>query len=115
MSRANIANLTELERACLEHLRQAQEQGLSFAKYCRQRNLRANAWYWTKQRLVRKGVIAGRQIVEAKPAAFVPVCITPKAPTTTACRIRHPSGWVIECDSFPQAQWLSVLMSGAAS
>ena len=37
MSRANVENLTERERACLEHLRQAQELGLSFAEYCRQR------------------------------------------------------------------------------
>ena len=116
MSRANVENLTERERACLEHLRQAQELGLSFAEYCRQRNLRANPWYWTKNRLVRKGVIAGRvEAAEVKPATFVPVRITPQAPPTTACRIRHPSGWVIECDSFPQAQWLSALMSGAAS
>lgn len=115
MSRTNVENLTERERACLEHLRQAQELGLSFAEYCRQRNLRANPWYWTKQRLIRKGVIAGRgEVAEVKPAAFVPVRITPQAPTT-ACRIRHPSGWVIECDSFPQPQWLSALMSGATS
>ena len=116
MSKASIESLTELEQACLEHLRQAQELGLSFAEYCRQRNLRPNPWYWTKNRLVRKGVIVGRvEAAEVKPATFVPVRITPQAPPTAACRIRHPSGWVIECDSFPQAQWLSALMSGATS
>jgi hypothetical protein len=30
MSRANVENLTERERACLEHLRQAQEPGLKW-------------------------------------------------------------------------------------
>lgn len=82
---------------------------------CRQRNFRPNPWYWTKNRLVRKCVIVGRvEAEEVKTATFVPVRITPQAPPTTACRIRHPSGWVAECDSFPQAQWLWALMSGAA-
>lgn len=37
---------------------------MSFAEYCRHRNLRPNPWYWTKNGLVRKGVIACR--VEAE-------------------------------------------------
>ena len=32
----------------------------------------------------------------------------------TVCRIRHPSGWTIECASFPEVSWMSALMSGAA-
>ena len=115
MSEAIVDVLSEKEQACLEHARRAQALGISFAEYCRQRDLNVNQWYWVRSGLTRKGVIAGHGKAEAdKPAGFAPVRITPQAPETTACRIRHPSGWVIECGSFPQPQWLSDLMSRAA-
>ena len=116
MSEKTVKNLSEQERTCLEHLRQAQELGLTFSKYCRERDLRIHQWYWVKRALLRKGVIAGRRKPEAKPAAgFVPVRIAPAAAAGPACRISHPSGWVIECGSFPQTQWLSALMSGVST
>jgi hypothetical protein len=115
MSEPNLENLSERERSCVKHLRQAQELGVSFAQYCRERGLKSNQWYWVKGGLVRKGVIAGRpQAAEDKPAGFVPVRIAPPAAAGTVCRIRPPSGWVIECGSFPDARWLSALMSGEA-
>ena len=111
-----IANLSERERACLEHLRQAQELGLTFSQYCRERDLPMNRWYWYKRSLVRKGIIAVRpKPKEERPARFVPVRIAPAAAAGPACRISHPSGWVIECGSFPQTQWLSALMSGVST
>lgn len=114
MSEAIVNVLSEKERACLEHHRQAQALGISFAEYCRERDLKVNQWYWVRSGLVRKGVIASDAKAEAnKSAGFAPVRITPHSPDTTACRIRHPAGWVIECDSLPQAQWLSDLMSRA--
>lgn len=113
MSEAIVDALSEKERACLAHARQAQKLGMSFAEYCRQRDLKVNQWYWVRCGLMRRGVIASQGNTD-KPAGFAPVRITPQAPETTACRIRHPSGWVIECGSFPPAQWLSDLMSRAA-
>jgi len=116
MSKAIDDGLSEKERACLAHHRQAQALGISFAEYCREHDLKVNQWYWVRTGLIRRGVIAGYAKAEAdQPAGFVPIHITPPAPeTTTACRIRHPAGWVIECDSLPQAQWLLDLMSRAA-
>jgi hypothetical protein len=116
MSKAIDDGLSEKERVCLQHHRQAQALGISFAEYCRERDLKVNQWYWIRSGLVRKGVITSEAKAEAdKPVGFAPVRITPSASQSTACRIRHPGGWVIECDSFPQAQWLSDLMSRAAS
>lgn len=116
MSEKTVKNLSEQERTCLEHLRQAQELGLTFSKYCRERDLRIHQWYWIKRALTRKGVITGRRkVVTKRPAGFVPVRIAPAAAVGTACRIRHPSGWVIECGSVPQPQWLSALMSGTST
>lgn len=118
MSQAKV-ELSEKERACLEHLRRAQEQGQSFSQYCRDQNLSHNQWYWVKREMVRKGVIAVRgeakaQRQGAKPAGFVPVRLSPSAPPVV-CRVCHPSGWVMECGSFPQAQWLAALLSGEAA
>ncbi|MGH8746651.1 MAG: IS66 family insertion sequence element accessory protein TnpA, partial [Burkholderiales bacterium] len=98
-----------------EHLRQAQELGVSFSQYCRERDLRFHQWYWIKRVLMRKGVIAGQPKVEKdRPVGFVPVRIAPAA-AGPACRISHASGWVIECGILPQTQWLSALMSGVST
>lgn len=111
MSKAIDDVLSEKERACLAHDRQARALGISFAEYCRERDLKVNQWYWVRTGLIRRGIIAGRGKAEAdKPAGFAPVHIAPSVSQTAACRIRHPSGWVIECDSVPQAQWLSDLI-----
>jgi hypothetical protein len=117
MSERNLEALSERERACLTHLRQAQELGVSFSRYCREKELKLHEWSWVKRVLIRKGVIGGRRRAEkAKPAGFVPVRVAPAAvaaaTTMTVCRIRHPSGWTIECASFPTASWMSALMSG---
>lgn len=53
MVEAKVENLTEKERAYLEHLEQAQWQGVSFAEYCRQKGLPVNPWYWVRSRMVR--------------------------------------------------------------
>lgn len=117
------AELSEKERACLEHLRQAEEQGKSFSRYCREQNLSFNQWYWVKREMLRKGVIAeaGKAKAKAKargtgakPAGFVPVRVNASA-AAVVCRVCHPSGWVLECASFPQAQWLAALLSGESA
>ena len=41
------------------------------------------------------------------------VALTPPT-ATTVCRIRHPSGWMIECASYPDVSWVSAVMSGEA-
>lgn len=120
MSKADV-ELSEKERACLEHLRQAREQGKSFSQYCREQDLSHNQWYWVKREMVRKGAIAGRGKANAKgqgakPAGFVPVRLSPSVTAVAVvCRVSHPSGWVMECGSFPQAQWLAELLSGEAA
>ena len=121
MSDRNLEALSERERACVTHLRQAQELGVSFSEYCREKDLKIHQWTWIKRALVRKGVIDGpRRAGKYKPARFVPVRIAPTAATmtptaaATGCRIRHPSGWTIECMGYPDVSWLSMLLSGEA-
>ncbi len=120
MSKRTVEALSERERACLAHLEEAKRLRLSFSGYCREKELSMHQWTWIKRALVRKGVIDGpRRRKMTKPAAFVPVHIAPLAtvtppPATTVCRIRHPSGWMIECASYPEVSWMSAVMSGEA-
>lgn len=113
----SFEGLNDRERACLAYLDEAEKLGVSFSRYCREKALKRNEWAWVKRALVRKGVIDLRRRAEkTTPAAFVPVRIAPTAPSAaTVCRIRHPSGWTIECEGYPEVAWLSALMSGAAS
>ena len=122
MAKWSLEALNERERACLGHLEQAKKLGVSFSRYCREKQLSLHQWAWVKRVLVRKGVIGERCRKEEPKAVvgFAAVRITPATATitttaaTAGCRIRHPSGWTIECASYPEVAWLSALMSGAA-
>jgi hypothetical protein len=122
MSDRNLEGLSDRERACLSHLEEARKLGVSFSRYCREKHLSMYQWTWIKRALVRKGVIGGRRRAEGpKGAGFVAVRIAPAAAaapavtTTTLCRICHPSGWTIECASYPEVSWMSALMSGESA
>jgi hypothetical protein len=116
MSDRNPEGLSERERTCLTHLREAQGLGVSFSRYCRERDLKFQQWAWVKRVLIRKGVIDGRRPAgKAKAAGFAAVRVAPPVAPVTVCRIRHPSGWTIECASFPEVSWMSALMSGEAA
>jgi len=123
MPKWDLEALNERERACLGHLEQAKKLGVSFSRYCREKELSLHQWAWVKRVLVRKGVISERCRVEEPQAVvgFAPVRIAPAAATltttataATGCRIRHPSGWTIECAGYPEVSWLLALMTGEA-
>jgi hypothetical protein len=117
MSNRTLEALSDGERACLAHLEEAKKLGLSFSRYCQEKELSMHQWTWIKRALVRKGVIGGPcRPKKTKPGSFVPAHIAPVAtvtlPTaTTVCRTRHPSGWTIECASYPDVSWMSAVMS----
>ena len=116
-------NLSERERAYLEHVKQARELGASFSEYCKSFGLDVREWYAVKRELVRRGVLPrrgsrteaedGEESGEASPSAFIPVHIAPSAtaPPQIACRIRHPYGWVFECMTMPEAAWVAALVA----
>jgi len=121
----NGEKLTERERECLEHFRQAQELGVSFAEYCRSQGLKSNEWHAVRHGMVHKGLLPGRNRSSGakkrpsrrRQSIFAPVRVASGAgvfsANVAACRLRHTSGWVIECASLPEVQWLKGLLEGA--
>jgi hypothetical protein len=113
--------LTERERECLKHIRQARDCGLSFAEYCRSIGLKANEWHAVRHGMVKKGLLPPGQGAKTKGTRsrrkrgrFIPVRVEPSngagAWSGMACRVRHPSGCIIECVSWPELGWMKGLL-----
>jgi hypothetical protein len=121
----NVASekLTEREREYLKHFRESQAREVSFAAYCRSVGLKANQWHTVRHGMVRKGLLpaggrrsARKKLSRQKRSKFIPVRVQARGSeeiSGTACRLRHASGWVIECAGLPELQWLKGLIGGA--
>jgi len=114
--------LTDREQRVLEHLRRAQELKVGLAEYARQAGVDVGEIYSGKQSLVRKGVIAARvrqgdtEGDEVPAGKFVPIQMAGgfRSSGTPVCQIRHPSGVVIECSSFPPITWITAVLGGGS-
>ena len=105
--------LTERERTVLEHLKQAQTLGSTLKDYAEAFALNVSDLYNGKAQLQRKGLWPTKP-KEADAVEFLPVTIV-QSPSPQVerclCRLRHPSGWVLECERFPEAAWVRELMA----
>jgi hypothetical protein len=102
--------LSERERQVLEHLERAQSLDVTLKEYAEAYSLEVKDLYTGKSQLVKKGVLAGRAAGEEK-SGFVAVRLAPSSSSGTACRLSHPSGWILECASLPEAAWLRALLA----
>lgn len=113
--------LTPREQAYFEHVRQAKEQGLTLKAYCEQVGLNERNLYSVRRVLVDKGILPRTLPPKApktkKPGSGQFVAVRVAGGETNGaqvvCRVRHPSGWAIECSRFPEAAWVLQLMEGA--
>ena len=99
------------ELTASEHVERAQSQGQTVAEYCRQTGLRPHALYSARRQLRKNGALPGspkRRQAKRKPGKFIAVSVTEPVPVVV-CRVRHPTGWVIECASWPDPSWLKGL------
>jgi len=110
----------------LGHIRAASERGQALSRYAAAQGLSAAAMYQAKSLLMKSGAwpraarprsaarVESSAAVRGRSTAadFVPVQIL--AATPASCRLRHVSGWLIECDALPSAQWLQSLVQGGA-
>lgn len=113
----NQAKLTSREESYFEHVRQAKAQGLTLKGYCERLGLNVRSLYGVRRELVRKGVVPrtlAPKTSKAERSQFVAIRVaTPGASDAEAvCRVRHPSGWILECLAWPEAAWVSALMQG---
>jgi hypothetical protein len=116
--------LTEREQRALEHMRKAQELGMTLKAYASKFGVDVQQLYQQRKPLVRKGALGPARGETPKPcgadkaSAFLPVRIVASGPapssTAVACRLVHPSGWVLECGGLPPASWMAAIVSGGA-
>lgn len=113
--------LTAGERRFLEHARRAQREGLPLSEYCRSNGLSPYALYNMRRQLREKGILPPKSSPSAAPEQaaagplanrFVAVRVAeapqaaPTSPAGMVCRLRHASGWLIECGAWPPSSWL---------
>jgi hypothetical protein len=115
---AQQESLTPGEQRLLERQQEAEREGVTLPEYYRSHGLSLQALHSVRRQLVRKGLLprgrAGRPASKpaASPGRFVAVRVAVPAPATLGkgCRLRSPSGWLIECDGFPDPAWVAGLM-----
>jgi len=103
--------LTARELQILDHLEQAQNLDAPLTEYAAAYNLDVKDLYAGKAHLVKKGLLPGRTATPER-ADFVPVRVAASR-GGSICRLTHPSGWTIECASWPEASWVLAVMRGA--
>ena len=122
--------LTARERHALDHLRQAEEFGVSLEYYAKAYDVDLQQLHYNKAQLERKGLWppkppAPQAAVSATRAQLLSVRVVSETTTTSEpveaaqegetlrFKVTAPNGWMMECDRWPAAQWLSALMGGA--
>ena len=106
-----MKELTQQQRFWLEHIGKAGERGQTLKDYAKQQGLSLGAMYRAKSLLKARGVIS-HDGHEAGASELVPVRVTPLGPGAW-CRLRHPSGWSLECEGWPDPGWLRAVMAGS--
>lgn len=99
--------LTERELQVLDYLEQAQGLDVPLTEFASAYGLDVKDLYAGKAQLVKKGLLPTRMPAPER-ADFVPVRVSPSR-GVSACRLVHPSGWVIECAAMPEATWIVAL------
>jgi hypothetical protein len=115
--------LTEREQQALEHMRKAQDLGVTLKEYAAKNGLDVQMLYQLRKPLVRKGALGPVRRPDPEPrrdklSAFLPVRVLSSGPAAggppMACRLVHPSGWVFECGGLPPASWMAAVLAGGA-
>ena len=119
MSDETRGELTLGQQRFMERMQEAQKEGLSLTDYYRAHGLSMAMLYKVRRQLVQKGIVLPTR---PQPGSglekFVQVRVQEPlggvAIGDPVCRLRHPSGWLIECGMWPQPQWLLQLMGEQA-
>ncbi len=99
------------EMTAAEHAERAESQGQTVAEYCRHTGLSVHVLYSARRQSKCKGLLPGvpkRRPVGKKAGKFIAVSVTEAVPAIV-CRVRHSTGWLIECASWPDPSWMKEL------
>jgi hypothetical protein len=118
MSDETRGELTLGQQRFMERMQEAQNEGVSLPDYYRAHGLSMAMLYKVRRQLVQKGIVPPPRQEQrvSGPDKFVQVRVQASlggaelAVGGPVCRLRHPSGWLIECGTWPQPQWLLRLM-----
>jgi hypothetical protein len=118
MSDETREQLTLGQQRFMERMQEAQKEGVSLPDYYRAHGLSMAMLYKVRRQLVQKGIVPPtrqQEQMSSGPDKFVQVRVQKSlraelAVSGPVCRLRHPSGWLIECGMWPQPQWLLQLM-----
>ena len=119
MTEQKQAELTLGERRYLERVREAQDEGVSLKDYYLAHGLSPRMLSKVQRQLADKGMMPPPSSAMAevgKPGKLIEVRVADSVGRTgfaaagPVCRLRHPSGWLIECGMWPDPRWLSGLM-----
>ncbi len=119
MSDETRGELTLGQQRFMERMQEAQNEGVSLPDYYRAHGLSMAMLYKVRRQLIQKGIVLPRRPQGQPvggPGKFVQVRVQESvagaelAVPGPVCRLRHPSGWLIECGMWPQPQWLLQLM-----
>jgi hypothetical protein len=117
MSDETRGELTLGQQRFMERMQEAQNEGVSLPDYYRAHGLSMAMLYKVRRQLVQKGIVPPTRQQEqtvSGPEKFVQVRVQEPlggvAIGDPVCRLRHPSGWLIECGMWPDPRWLSGLM-----
>lgn len=119
MNEQKQGQLTLGEQRYLERVQEAQGEGVSLRDYYLAHGLSLRMLSRVQRQLALKGIApppSSGPAEAGKPGKLIEVHVADSVgragfPTAGAvCRLRHASGWVIECGSWPEPQWMAGLM-----
>jgi hypothetical protein len=93
MPNPSNSELSERQRAWLEHLRACRSQGLSLKAYAEQQGLNLQRFYHWHRRLKRLGLVA-----TDTPVSFAAVRVSASRGVTGTQRLHFPNGLMLEWD-----------------
>lgn len=119
--------LTQHQRHCLEHLRQAEALGMSLKEYARTHGVKVRMLYDAVVHFRRTGLMAERKekasvtvrriarAPEDKKSPFVAVRVEPEPVRTDrflpVLRLQHVGGHVLEFSAWPAADFLKAILA----
>jgi hypothetical protein len=110
-----MKKMTKCQQFWLRHVEAATRSGEPLQRYAKRHGLSVAGLYNAKSLFKRAGLLRPPS-APVTASAFVPVQIAAPSAPPIRCRLQHRSGWQLELERLPEAQWLrDVIGAGDAA